>query len=167
MQLWDVCTDQDAVDLVRNVQDPRAASKQLVEHALARFSTDNLSCMVVRFDKDALLESQNNKENPIGVETDQVSASGKISEVDKIVGVVKKQIAEGGATPVGVSASNSGKGHDAIFPTNDTDDASFTPTALEGSLEEEPAQIDGTIEQPSDKPATEPDPPKEASPKQS
>lgn len=123
--------------------------------------------MVVRFDKDALLESQNNKDNPIGVENDQAPASGKISEVDKIVGVVKKQIAEGGTTPVGVSASNSGKGHDAMFPASDTDDASFTPTTLEGSLEEEPVQIDGSIEEASDKPTTEPDPHKETSPKQS
>ncbi|KAI2266612.1 mgpp2cl-1, protein phosphatase 2C-like protein 1 [Ophidiomyces ophidiicola] len=48
--LWDVCSDQEAVDLIRNTHDPQAASKILVDHALSRFSTDNLSCMVVRFD---------------------------------------------------------------------------------------------------------------------
>jgi len=46
--LWDVCSDQEAVDLVRTIQDPQDASKTLVDHALARFSTDNLSCMIVR-----------------------------------------------------------------------------------------------------------------------
>ncbi|KAF3142357.1 Protein phosphatase 2C 1 [Orbilia oligospora] len=49
--LWDVCSDQEAVDLIRTVQDPQDASKALVDHALARFSTDNLSCMIVRFEK--------------------------------------------------------------------------------------------------------------------
>ena len=53
-QLWDVCSDQDAVDLIRATADPQLASKQLVDHALGRFSTDNLSCMVVRFDGAAL-----------------------------------------------------------------------------------------------------------------
>lgn len=104
--------------------------------------------MIVRFQKEALLESQNNLDNPIGVEVDPALTSGKISEVEKIVGDVKKQIAEGG-TAVGVSASNNGKGHDA----------SFTPT-LEGSLEEEPQDTDSEIERQSRKPDTEPDPPK-------
>ncbi|KAF4119759.1 hypothetical protein GMORB2_4425 [Geosmithia morbida] len=44
--IWDVCSDQEAVDLVRDMHDPVAASKLLVDHALSRFSTDNLSCMV-------------------------------------------------------------------------------------------------------------------------
>ncbi|KAF7542956.1 hypothetical protein G7Z17_g11133 [Cylindrodendrum hubeiense] len=48
--LWDVCTDQEAVDLVRNLEDPITAAKILVDHALNRFSTDNLSCMIVRLD---------------------------------------------------------------------------------------------------------------------
>ncbi|KAF8451862.1 phosphatase 2C-like domain-containing protein [Terfezia claveryi] len=48
--LWDVCSDQDAVDLVRHVDDPQEASKILVDHALQRFSSDNLSCMIVRLD---------------------------------------------------------------------------------------------------------------------
>lgn len=48
--LWDVCSDQEAVDLVRDVDDPQEASKILVDHALQRFSSDNLSCMIVRLD---------------------------------------------------------------------------------------------------------------------
>ncbi len=68
-QLWDVCTDQAAVDLVRNVQDPVEAAQILVDHALANFSTDNLSCMIVRFNKEALLENQS-RDKLIGVEGD-------------------------------------------------------------------------------------------------
>ena len=32
------------------MDDPAAASRLLVDHALNRFSTDNLSCMIVRID---------------------------------------------------------------------------------------------------------------------
>ncbi|RUP06343.1 phosphatase 2C-like domain-containing protein [Jimgerdemannia flammicorona] len=47
--LWDVCDDQDAVDLIKDMEDPQLASEKLLEHALANYSTDNLSIMVVRF----------------------------------------------------------------------------------------------------------------------
>lgn len=47
--LWDVCEDQDAVDLIRTLQDPQEASKRLLDHALSNYSTDNLSIMVIRF----------------------------------------------------------------------------------------------------------------------
>ncbi|ORX47704.1 protein phosphatase 2C [Hesseltinella vesiculosa] len=47
--LWDVCEDQDAVDLIKDIQDPLEASKTLLQHALSKCSTDNLSIMVVRF----------------------------------------------------------------------------------------------------------------------
>ncbi|KAI0131581.1 PP2C-domain-containing protein [Hypoxylon sp. NC0597] len=137
--LWDVCNDQDAVDLVRDEHDPVVASKKLVDHALARFSTDNLSCMIVRFDKAALLEHQNNKENPIGVEGDSTSAGGKVSEADRIVSSTKQKIAEGDTPAVGVSASNSGRGHDPL-PIDDGD--SFKPTIIEGPVEEEPPSLE-------------------------
>ncbi|KAK9481040.1 phosphatase 2C-like domain-containing protein [Lipomyces japonicus] len=48
--LWDVCSDQQAVDLIRDIEDPQAASHTLVDYALKHFSMDNLTCMVVRFD---------------------------------------------------------------------------------------------------------------------
>ncbi|ODQ64717.1 protein serine/threonine phosphatase 2C [Nadsonia fulvescens var. elongata DSM 6958] len=46
--LFDVCKDQQAVDLVRNIRDPKAASQALVDYALDNFSSDNLSVMVIR-----------------------------------------------------------------------------------------------------------------------
>jgi protein phosphatase PTC1 len=53
-QLWDVCDDQTAVDLIRAIagpegKDPQEASKVLLDHALTNFSTDNLSVLVVSF----------------------------------------------------------------------------------------------------------------------
>ncbi|KAJ6439910.1 protein phosphatase 2C [Purpureocillium lavendulum] len=129
--LWDVCSDQEAVDLVRHMQDPNAASRLLVEHALSRFSTDNLSCMIVRFDKEAAAQSQTAKE------TGETDPASKVSEADKIVMDTKQKIAEGSTPALGVSASNSGRGYDAVGP----DEANFAPTTLDGTLEEEPATI--------------------------
>lgn len=46
--VWDVTSDQEAVDMVRNVTDPQQASSILVQHALKE-STDNITAIVVRF----------------------------------------------------------------------------------------------------------------------
>ncbi|KAI9292419.1 protein phosphatase 2C [Neoconidiobolus thromboides FSU 785] len=48
--LWDVCSDQDAVNLISEIEDPQEASKKLLQFALNNFSTDNLSTMVIRLD---------------------------------------------------------------------------------------------------------------------
>ncbi|KAI9766331.1 MAG: Protein phosphatase 2C 1 [Geoglossum simile] len=83
--LWDVCSDQEAVDLIRYNNDPQDASKVLVDHALARFSTDNLSCMIVRFDNRAVQNTVDHKVELIGVEGDQPGKRGGISEAEAIV----------------------------------------------------------------------------------
>ena len=93
-KLWDVCTDQEAVDLIRHTHDPQEASKQLVDYALSRFSTDNLSCMVVRFDNQALQQNVDRKVEPIGVEGDPSSKSGGISEADAIVKEARKSMGD-------------------------------------------------------------------------
>ncbi|BGP22493.1 mgpp2cl-1, protein phosphatase 2C-like protein 1 [Rhodotorula toruloides] len=46
--LWDVCSDQEAVDLIHDLDDPQEASQKLLDHALSQFSSDNLSILVVR-----------------------------------------------------------------------------------------------------------------------
>jgi protein phosphatase PTC1 len=99
--------------------------------------------MVVRFDKQQLLENQN---STIGVEGDASTATGKLTETEKIVSTTKQKIAEGAAPAVGISASNSGKGHDPV-PVEDGDkSSSFTPTIIEGPVEEEPSSIDDSPE---------------------
>ncbi|ANB15862.1 type 2C protein phosphatase PTC1 [Sugiyamaella lignohabitans] len=60
--LWDVCTDQKAVDLVRDIKDPKEASDRLVEYALDSFSSDNLTVMVVRLDQTAFVNPISTKE---------------------------------------------------------------------------------------------------------
>lgn len=82
--------------MIRNVQDPQNASKILVDHALARFSTDNLSVMVVRFDPQKL---QQNTKIDIGVESEANKDKLAISEVEMLVGEARRHsgIAQEGA----------------------------------------------------------------------
>lgn len=97
MKLWDVCNDQEAVDLVRNVPDAHEASKILVDHALSRFSTDNLSCMVIRFDSDRVKEVVNHATEAIGVDGDPpTNAEHGVSEADKIVEGARRSMASAG-----------------------------------------------------------------------
>ncbi|KAJ1549183.1 Protein phosphatase 2C 1 [Nowakowskiella sp. JEL0078] len=49
--VWDVCSDQTAVDIIKDIDDPQQASETLLAFALDNFSTDNLSVLVVRLDK--------------------------------------------------------------------------------------------------------------------
>ena len=82
---------------MRHTHDPQAASKQLVDHALARFSTDNLSCMIVRFDNKALQQTIERRNEPIGVDGDPPSLKkGGISEAYAILREAKKNMDEAG-----------------------------------------------------------------------
>ncbi|KAJ1887178.1 phosphatase 2C, partial [Coemansia sp. S17] len=47
--LWDVCSDQEAVDLVRSMDShPTHTSQMLLEYALSNESMDNITTMVFR-----------------------------------------------------------------------------------------------------------------------
>jgi protein phosphatase PTC1 len=70
----------------------------LVDHALSRFSTDNLSCMVVRFDANLIRDVVERRIDPIGVEGDPSSKDkGGVSEADKIIEGTKKQLNDANA----------------------------------------------------------------------
>lgn len=47
--LWNVISNKDAVSLVQDMKDTEAASRRLTEEAFARGSSDNITCLVVRF----------------------------------------------------------------------------------------------------------------------
>jgi len=47
--LVQVMKNQEAVDLVKPIKDPKAAAKRLTSEALARKSKDDISCIVIRF----------------------------------------------------------------------------------------------------------------------
>lgn len=79
------------------MQDAQQASKILVDHALARFSTDNLSCMVIRLDSTRVKDVVNNKADPIGVAGDPSAHVPRgVSEADKIVEGARRSMASAG-----------------------------------------------------------------------
>ncbi|KAF5460988.1 hypothetical protein F2P56_020818 [Juglans regia] len=47
--LWKVMSNQEAADCIKPIKDARSAAKHLTEEALNRKSTDDISCIVVRF----------------------------------------------------------------------------------------------------------------------
>ncbi|KAJ1658962.1 mgpp2cl-1, protein phosphatase 2C-like protein 1 [Dispira simplex] len=46
--LWDTCSDQKAVDLVRDITDPQKACERLIKYALENNCRDNITVMVIR-----------------------------------------------------------------------------------------------------------------------
>ncbi|KAF5182620.1 phosphatase 2C [Thalictrum thalictroides] len=46
--LWKVMKNQEAVDLVKSVKDPKVAAKRLSTEAVVRKSKDDISCIVIR-----------------------------------------------------------------------------------------------------------------------
>ncbi|KAM7250120.1 hypothetical protein ACFE04_022003 [Oxalis oulophora] len=47
--LWKVMSNQEAADAIKDIKDARAAAKHLSEEAINRKSSDDISCIVVRF----------------------------------------------------------------------------------------------------------------------
>ncbi|KAH3679611.1 hypothetical protein WICMUC_000843 [Wickerhamomyces mucosus] len=45
--LWDVISDQQACELIKNIKDANVAAKVLVKHALSKLTTDNVTVMVI------------------------------------------------------------------------------------------------------------------------
>ncbi|EGS20824.1 phosphatase 2C-like protein [Thermochaetoides thermophila DSM 1495] len=138
--LWDVCSDQEAVELVRHIEDPVAAAKLLVDHALARFSTDNLSCMIVRFDQKAILEHQNSVNKAVGVGHDApASPKEPTIEEDKIASETTATAAE--SLPSGAGEVISANGHAADGNQSSTEQRVSAQNVLDttsGSAKKEP-----------------------------
>lgn len=47
--LWDVVTNEEAVAMIKPIQDPKQAAERLMQEAYQRGSADNITCVVVRF----------------------------------------------------------------------------------------------------------------------
>ncbi|KAL5699662.1 protein-serine/threonine phosphatase [Ranunculus cassubicifolius] len=47
--LWDVVTNEEAVSMIKLMDDPEEAAKRLMQEAYQRGSADNITCVVVRF----------------------------------------------------------------------------------------------------------------------
>ncbi|KAA8527783.1 hypothetical protein F0562_035348 [Nyssa sinensis] len=48
--IWEVMKQQEAVNLIRHIEDPREAAECLAKEALIRMSRSNISCLVIRLD---------------------------------------------------------------------------------------------------------------------
>ncbi|KAM3361038.1 putative protein phosphatase 2C 11 [Capsicum galapagoense] len=48
--LWNVLSNKEAVTIVQDIKDAEAASRKLIEEAYSRGSSDNITCVVVRFE---------------------------------------------------------------------------------------------------------------------
>lgn len=86
--------------------------------------------MVIRLNRTALLTASKEPDSAIGVEGDSSSSTissekKQVSEAEKIVAEAKRKVDHEGASNVGVSGSNSGKGHDQqpLSPRESTDDS--------------------------------------------
>ena len=95
--------------------------------------------MIVRFNKSALQTATKDSSAAIGVEGDPTSIPGKITEVEKIVGDAKRKVSEDGVPGVGVSGSNSGKGHDPKV----IEERNVDVDLMEKVVEEEPGLVEG------------------------
>lgn len=98
--------------------------------------------MIVRFNKSAILETVNNHLSSIGVEGDPVGGPGRLSEAEKIVADAKRKAEEDGVPSLGVSGSNSGRGHEQ---RKYEDEAGAKSSSMEKVVEEEagPARAQG------------------------
>ncbi|XP_045809101.1 putative protein phosphatase 2C-like protein 44 [Trifolium pratense] len=48
--IWEVMKNQEAVNLIRHIDDPQEAAECLAKEALVRRSKSNISCLIIRFD---------------------------------------------------------------------------------------------------------------------
>ncbi|KAG7632294.1 PPM-type phosphatase domain [Arabidopsis suecica] len=48
--IWEVMKSQEAINLIRHIEDPKEAAKCLAKEALNRISKSSISCVVIRFD---------------------------------------------------------------------------------------------------------------------
>ncbi|KAI9145315.1 phosphatase 2C-like domain-containing protein [Paraphysoderma sedebokerense] len=101
--VWDVVSDQEAVNLIRSNPDPQAAAEKLVEYSLENFSTDNLSCIIVRFHFPAGYKSETGNGNVNQKEPEK--DNGKDSKDKKAVESQPATEKEGDDTPTPRSLS--------------------------------------------------------------
>ena len=51
-----MCSDQQAIDMIKDIPDPQVAADSLLDFALDNASTDNLTVIVIRLDPNFLLK---------------------------------------------------------------------------------------------------------------
>ncbi len=147
--MWDVCSDQLAVDLVRNVADPVTAAKLLVDHALAAFSTDNLRRMVAS--SETSRSCWRTRATLSVLRATHASETGRLTEAEKIVyGDEAEDCRRRGARRRRLGQQQRARAPTPT-PVSWESTAPFIPTVIDGPVEEEPGPTD------SDSPEATPD----------
>ncbi|KAH0459199.1 hypothetical protein IEQ34_012013 [Dendrobium chrysotoxum] len=62
--LWDVVSNEEAVTMVKPIEDPEQAAKTLLQEASHRGSADNITCVIVRFLGCSNKENTDNSQEP-------------------------------------------------------------------------------------------------------
>ena len=50
--MWDVITHDEAISLIADIDDPKLAAERLVEEAIDRFTSDNITVIVVNLKQE-------------------------------------------------------------------------------------------------------------------
>ncbi|OWB71455.1 phosphoprotein phosphatase activity protein [[Candida] boidinii] len=84
--LWDVCSDQNAVDLIKDIDDPKKASSILCNYAISKSTTDNVTVMVVKFDTEVFKYKKLNNSSSLSsvpmIDTDTIGTTSLNSQKD-------------------------------------------------------------------------------------
>ncbi|CAN1264141.1 Probable protein phosphatase 2C 76 [Linum perenne] len=62
--LWDVVPNEDAVTLAKSEEEPEAAAKKLVETAFTKGSADNITCIVVKLNRNHKADRDHKADSP-------------------------------------------------------------------------------------------------------
>ncbi|KAF3539438.1 hypothetical protein F2Q69_00018678 [Brassica cretica] len=86
--LWDVFSNEEAVAMVKEVEDPEESAKKLVGEAIKRGSADNITCVIVRFLETAssshVSSSSSNEANLMPPPVGDLKISSSESKQDQI-----------------------------------------------------------------------------------
>ncbi|KAL0680822.1 hypothetical protein Bca4012_047669 [Brassica carinata] len=85
--LWDVFSNEEAVAMVKEVEDPEESAKKLVGEAIKRGSADNITCVIVRFLETASsshVSSSSSKEANVMPPVGDLKISSSESKQDQI-----------------------------------------------------------------------------------
>jgi len=73
--IWDVLSDQEAVDVIQSFDDPQVAAEQLLKESLKRGSTDNLTAMIIDLVFPSSMSSVKNTDTTLTNETVEESSN--------------------------------------------------------------------------------------------
>lgn len=106
--LWDVVSNEEAVAMVKPIDDPEEAARRLMQEAYQRGSADNITCVVVRFLDCESSNADRDQRHGSNIEKKQCQPSdiGRDQRPASIIGREQSQVSTGKEQPL---ASNIGR----------------------------------------------------------